>query len=69
MTHVFPDPICEYPPCGQHASKSRAVVDEEQERTRVHLCDAHDAALTADERNDGHEDFWRWWQAMSGIAG
>lgn len=55
---------CEYPPCTEPATQSRAMVFQ-PEPIWIDLCEQH-AAVIDRNRNDEEHDFWRWASAMMG---
>ena len=59
---------CTYPSCGEAAAGSRGLVMQ-PDPIMVNLCAVHTAIVDANRNTSESQDFWRWFDAMSGRAG
>ena len=60
--------MCDYPSCDAPAAGSRGLVVQ-PEPIAVTLCEAHLAIVDSNWAAPGTLDFWRWFNAVSGITG
>jgi hypothetical protein len=61
-------PACDYPGCEAAAAGSRGLVVQ-PEPIAVTLCEAHLAIVDSNRATQDTLDFWRWFNAVSGITG
>jgi hypothetical protein len=59
---------CDYPGCEAPAAGTRGLVVQ-PELIEVTLCEAHLAIVDSNAGTPDTLDFWRWFNAVSGITG